>query len=57
MEPYYPVNDENQDIPEVCKAGEKEENVTFGAFLPGRVSITIRIRWIESAMKKAEEIF
>ena len=58
MEPYYPVNDEkNQALyQKYAKLAEKEENVIFGGRL-GEYKYYDMDKVIESAMKKAEEIF
>ena len=58
MEPYYPVNDEkNQALDQkYAKLAEKEENVILGGRL-GEYKYYDMDKVIESAMKKAEEIF
>ena len=55
---YYPVNDEkNQALyQKYAKLAEKEENVIFGGRL-GEYKYYDMDKVIESAMKKAEEIF
>ncbi len=58
MEPYYPVNDEkNQALYQrYSPLAEKEENVIFGGRL-AEYKYYDMDKVIESAMKKAEEVF